>query len=244
MPQTTMFGNNGAPMGVTGRLTAMAAAGKIDKIAALEGAVVVAAELTSFSSKYTGGGPIRRLARGGKWLVASAVNGTFSDFDDTSGMVLSIVNMGDLSNPAIVLFKPEQQGEDGVPQPLVVDTRMTIPAGGLISGGLATITIGREHYLTVESSNITACRGTEEEAQPRTFEITVVRRLLKNDIGLKTLVPALVQGKAFKLVVADGVDGDKLVAWLEEHAKNHKEEETEESPAAEDVSELTTSMES
>merc|ERR1712085_80522 len=122
--------------------------------------------------------------------------------------------------------------------------RMTIPAGGLISDGLATITIGREHYLTVESSNITACRGTEEET-PRTFEITVVRRLLKNDIGLKTLVPALVQGKAFKLVVADGVDGDKLVTWLEEHAKNHKEEETEESPGAEEeASELTTSMES
>jgi len=212
-------------MGVTGRLTAMAAAGKIEKIAAQEGAVMVAAELTSFSSKYTGGGPIRRLARGGKWLVASAVNGTFRDFDDTSGMVLSIVNMtGDLSNPAIVLFKPEQQemGEEGVPPPLVIDTRMTIPASGMINA-LATITIGREHYLTVESSNITACK----EEEPRTFEITVVRRLLKNDVGLKTLVPALHQGKAFKFVVADGVDGDKLVTWLEEHAKHHKEEETE-----------------
>jgi len=230
MPQTTMFGNNGAPMGVTGRLTAMAAAGKIDKIAALEGAVMVAAELASFSSKYTGGGPIRRLARGGKWLVASAVNGTFSDFDDTSGMVLSIINMGDLNNPAIVLFHPEQIGEEGVPQPLVIDTRMTIPSGGFITNGLATITIGRDHYLTAESSNITAC-GKEE---PRTFEITVVRRLLKNDVGLKTLVPALHQGKAFKLVVADGLDGDKLVTWLEEHAKNHKEEETEESPAEEE----------
>ena len=144
-----------------------------------------------------------RLIRAGKWAAAATVNGTFTDEVDTSGLVLSVIKSEE-SNPAsIVLFKPDLP---------VVDKRMTIPEGsvGLIKGAA----FGRSHVLTEESAHITSLGD-------RAFEITFIRKLIKNEMGFKTLVPGLQEGKAFQLTVESSDDGDKLVAWLSEHATNH-----------------------
>ena len=150
--------------------------------------------------------PIVRLLRAGKWTVAATVNGTFRDEVDTSGLVLSVIKSEE-SNPAsIVLFKPDSP---------VVDERMTIPEGfiGLMKGAA----FGRSHVLTEESAHI-------KSLGDRTFEITFIRKLIKNELGFNTLVPGLQEGKAFQLTIESGDDGDKLVEWLSEHAKNHHEQ--------------------
>lgn len=200
-PIKNVGGLGGTPQGVGGRLAAMAAAGEIDQAVADGSVVVAAAKLETFSGHCTGGGPARRLIRGGKWTAAAAVNGTFADEADTSGLVLSIIKSEEGSPASIVLFKPNSP---------VVDKRMTIPegAGGLIKGAA----FGRSHVITEESASITSLGD-------RTFEITFIRKLVKNEMGFKTLVPGLQEGKVFQMTVESGDDGDKLVAWLSEHGK-------------------------
>ena len=59
-PIKNVGGLGGTPQGVGGRLSAMAAAGEIDKNVADGSLVVAAAKLERFSGHCTGGGPARR----------------------------------------------------------------------------------------------------------------------------------------------------------------------------------------
>lgn len=215
----------GGPRGPAGRLVAMAAKGEIDKCVAEDGAIIVAAELSSFSGNYTGGGPIRRLRRGVNWLISGAVRGdfTFTDVEDKSGLILAVIKMGEASkSPGIVLFKPTASDK---PEDLVVDQRMTLPAGTV---GLVTEQFGGSHVLTEESAHITAVPAGGGD---RTFEITFLRKWIREEMGLAPSIKeqlmtdaGLKQGKAFKLEVATGEDGDKLVAWLADRAKDALDE--------------------